>query len=55
MQGALQMAGLVPQDVDYINLHGTATPANDAAEGLAVYALFGAGTLCRLRDRKSVV
>ncbi|MDO4794996.1 MAG: beta-ketoacyl-[acyl-carrier-protein] synthase family protein [Brachymonas sp.] len=46
MQGALQMAGLAPEDVDYINLHGTATPANDAAEGLAVHALFGAGTLC---------
>ena len=28
-------------DIDYINLHGTATPANDAAEGKAVAALFG--------------
>lgn len=41
MCGALQSAGLAPQDVDYVNLHGTATRNNDAAEDRAVFALFG--------------
>lgn len=46
MEAALRSAGLTPDDVDYINLHGTATPANDAAEGQAVAALFGARVRC---------
>ncbi|WP_127804989.1 beta-ketoacyl-[acyl-carrier-protein] synthase family protein [Hydrogenophaga sp. NH-16] len=41
MEAALRSAGLVASDIDYINLHGTSTPANDAAEGKAVAALFG--------------
>ena len=41
MEAALRSASLTPADMDYINLHGTATPANDAAEGKAVAALFG--------------
>jgi 3-oxoacyl-[acyl-carrier-protein] synthase-1 len=41
MNEALGRAGLAPQEIDYINLHGTGTPANDAAEGLAVAACFG--------------
>ena len=41
MEAALRSAGLSPADIGYINLHGTATPANDAAEGKAVAALFG--------------
>ena len=41
MEAALRSAGLGTADMDYINLHGTATPANDAAEGKAVVALFG--------------
>ena len=36
----------MPADIDYINLHGTATPANDAAEGKAVAALFGDRVPC---------
>ena len=41
METALRRAGLAANDIDYINLHGTATPSNDASEGLAVNALFG--------------
>lgn len=46
MQGALQDAGLTPDQVDYINLHGTATKQNDAMESLAVEQLFGSETPC---------
>jgi 3-oxoacyl-[acyl-carrier-protein] synthase-1 len=46
MEAALKSAGLAPADIDYINLHGTATPANDAAEGRAVAALFGDRVPC---------
>ena len=42
MRGALEQAGLAPQDVDYINAHGTGTTANDATETKAIRALFGA-------------
>lgn len=41
MRQALAEAGLAPQDIQYINLHGTATPNNDAAEDRAVHAVFG--------------
>ena len=44
MRHALEAAGLTPADIDYINLHGTATKANDASEDKAVYELFGAAT-----------
>jgi 3-oxoacyl-[acyl-carrier-protein] synthase-1 len=44
MQHALDAAGLAPADIDYINLHGTATKANDASEDRAVFELFGAAT-----------
>lgn len=46
MQAALDMAGLQPADIDYINLHGTSTPSNDAAESRGVNALFGPLTPC---------
>jgi len=46
MEAALKSASLAPDDIDYINLHGTATPANDAAEGMAVAALFGGRVPC---------
>ena len=40
MSLALEDAGLGPQDVDYINLHGTGTKENDSSEAKAVAALF---------------
>lgn len=41
MRAALRDAGLSPTDVDYVNAHGTSTPANDMNETLAVKAVFG--------------
>ncbi len=41
MRWALEDAGLTPDDVDYINAHGTSTPINDAVETLAIKTLFG--------------
>ncbi len=42
MRAALADAGCPPEEIDYVNAHGTATPANDKAEGLAVRTVFGA-------------
>jgi 3-oxoacyl-[acyl-carrier-protein] synthase II len=41
MKRALRDAGLAPADVDYINAHGTSTPANDVNETKAIKAVFG--------------
>ena len=46
MESALRFAGLAPGAIDYINLHGTGTLANDATEDKAVVALFGRQTRC---------
>ncbi|WP_029000782.1 beta-ketoacyl-[acyl-carrier-protein] synthase family protein [Azohydromonas australica] len=46
MRGALAQAGLLAEDVDYVNLHGTATSNNDTAEDAAVRTVFGFEVPC---------
>jgi len=46
MQQALDAAVLQSDDIDYINLHGTATPSNDAAEDKAIMSIFGDNVPC---------
>ena len=41
MQRALEDAGIAPQDVDYINVHGTSTPVGDLSEAQAIIDVFG--------------
>ncbi|QEE48602.1 beta-ketoacyl-[acyl-carrier-protein] synthase family protein [Flavobacterium alkalisoli] len=41
MEKAFKVSGLKPQDIDYINAHGTATPNNDLSEGRALIRTFG--------------
>ena len=41
MEKAFKVSGLNPEDIDYINAHGTATPNNDLSEGRALIRAFG--------------
>jgi 3-oxoacyl-[acyl-carrier-protein] synthase II len=41
IRNAIADAGLAPDDIDYVNPHGTGTPENDKMEGLAAAAVFG--------------
>lgn len=43
MEMALHTAGLQPEDIGYINAHGTSTPVGDAAETKAIHKVFGTG------------
>jgi len=44
MANALNRAGIQPQDVDYINVHGTSTPLGDLSEAKAIHQIFGTHT-----------
>jgi len=46
MRAALLCAEANPKDVDYVNLHGTGTLANDSAESRAICSMFGASLPC---------
>jgi len=46
IEEALHKAALTPQDISYINLHGTATQKNDEMESLAVYEMFPHNPYC---------
>ncbi len=41
MQRALEDAGMKPEEIDYINVHGTATPLGDISEAVAIIDVFG--------------
>jgi 3-oxoacyl-[acyl-carrier-protein] synthase II len=41
MENAIEDAGLKPEDIDYINVHGTATPLGDIAEVKGIKKVFG--------------
>lgn len=46
MRAALARARLEPRDIDYVNMHGTGTPANDRAEDAALHQVFGDTVPC---------
>ena len=54
MKMALRDAGLNPEDVDYINAHGTGTPYNDLFETRAVKTVFGPDTKVPISSTKSM-
>ncbi len=41
IKGALEIAGIAPEKIDYINVHGTGTANNDLSEGIALQRIFG--------------
>lgn len=54
MMMALEDAGIKPEDIDYINAHGTGTPYNDAFETIAVKKVFGENTIVPISSTKSM-
>jgi 3-oxoacyl-[acyl-carrier-protein] synthase II len=56
MQNALQSAGLNPEDIAYVNAHGTSTLAGDIAETSAIKSVFGAhSTELAVSSTKSMI
>ncbi len=43
MRAALEMAGMAPEEIGYVNAHGTGTAANDRVEAAAIRGVFGSG------------
>ena len=46
MECALSAAGIHASDIDYVNLHGTATPSNDSSESRGLHSVFGSEIIC---------
>lgn len=53
MEKALKVSGLAKEDIDYINVHGTATPNNDLSEGIAMIRIFGEGKVPEFSSTKA--
>lgn len=53
MDRALKLSELAPEDIDYINVHGTATPNNDLSEGTAMLRIFGDGKVPEFSSTKA--
>ena len=51
---AIKEAGITPDDIDYINAHGTGTPYNDAFETIAIKKVFGDDTKVPVSSTKSM-
>ena len=54
LRRALERSGITANDVDYINAHGTSTPAGDVAESQAIERVFGADTRVAVSSTKSM-
>ena len=54
MQNALRDAGLNPDDIDYVNAHGTSTPLGDIAETKMIKRVFGSDTKIAVSSTKSM-
>ena len=54
MQEAISEAGITPDEIDYINAHGTSTPPNDRTETLAIKKVFGENTKVAISSTKSM-
>lgn len=54
MQMALEEAGISPEDIDYINAHGTSTEINDVSETMAIQTVFGKDTKVAISSTKSM-
>jgi 3-oxoacyl-[acyl-carrier-protein] synthase II len=56
MHSAIADAGLTPDDIDYVNAHGTGTPENDKMEGFGIEQVFGArATKIPVSSNKSMI
>lgn len=53
MEKALKVSGLNKEQIDYINVHGTATPNNDLSEGIAMIRIFGEGNVPEFSSTKA--
>jgi 3-oxoacyl-[acyl-carrier-protein] synthase II len=54
MSAAIRTMGLAPDDIDYINAHGTSTPLNDRLETLSIRTVFGGGRIPPVSSTKAL-